>query len=154
MFNKVAWKKLKRIPKTTMTKVYRFGLLSPVAGKEYGNSDNKIKCLACEGKFTIFLDAQTHPCLAEKEFRLYTGRHEGALFNKLMTKDLLPTLGRFVKPMVTTPFSKITIPVSKQEPFTLEQHQENISLTIDPEKWVLWNYELLMKIKSLEIDSF
>ena len=127
-----SWAKLHNIPKTAMRPSYRYGLLSAVSGLELKNTSNKYKCLACRNKFNSLLDAQTHPCPSEEEFRKSTGRYQGVKSAGL--------LGLFTAKLENNNNNNV-----KED-----SNNSDKPLVIDPEQWVKWNYELLMKVKELE----
>ena len=138
---KKSWEKLRTQPKTTMIAYYRYGLLSVLSGLEIKNTSYKFKCLACECKFRNMLDARTHPCSNEEDFRRITGRYQGT-----KTAGLL---GLF-----TAKLEENNNNVKEED-----SNNSDKSLVIDPEQWVKWNYELLAtvkdqkeKIKSLSLD--
>ena len=72
-----SWEKLGPT-QTTMNAVYRWGMINPLGSHQLRSEGFKWVCMACRGLFKELEDAQTHPCDAEKRFRMTTGREIGA----------------------------------------------------------------------------
>ena len=112
------WKCLPKYKYSKDSKGLLYGMLGVVAGSQYQPGIRTVICYACRNYFAGRLDAQTHPCQHEKEFREVAGR-------------VIPVDG--IRQIVTHPENIISIPP-----------EQNI-IEISPESWIRWNFELLQE---------
>ena len=114
-------KKWKHLPKYKYGKEAKgllYGMLGAIAGSGYKSGISTIRCYSCYNVFATRLDAQTHPCPNEKEFREVTGR-------------VVPV--NDIRQIVLRPENIISMP------------PEQKIVEIDPESWVRWNFDLLQE---------
>ena len=115
---------------TVLNKNYRYGMLTPISTVERNKNldGGNVRCLACRERFTSWTVAKIHSCPDEEKFRKSSGR-------MVPINNIDNTDKKELHPSVEVKIPQVTY------------------ATIDPEKWVLWNAQLIKERNQLQEEN-